>query len=661
MKTIKIKKLKLLNFCGIREGCYEFTDGVNIISGRNASGKSTIANAISYALFGTNQRGDKIEIKTYDDQMNIIPEIPHEVTLILSVDDKEVSIKRTVNDKWNGNEVSNTYKYFIDDEVVTYGDFTKYVNGICDEFTFHAASSTTWFLQKPWTEQRKMLQTLAEEDVTADKITQGKEKYDFVLDAIKKESIDKYIAHINYQIKEVQKELDKIPVRLSELSKAMPKEENWAELVNLELEYSTRLEELEKKKSELVNGGANNIVKDGIRRQIEFENKRKDNMEKSARNLSTEEQTKHESDRLSANSAYKKAESTLKDLKDKMDGYTDTEVHLNEQISQYKEELNEAGKLYEEVNAETWEWDDKSSFCPHCGQALPLADLTRMKSESISKFNENKADRMKKLLKKAEDIKKEYRDCKELMSKLEEDRKLTISQLSKANEVFNEAETALEKVEKEKARTFEDILSSKEEYKQVCENIKSLEGKLEEPESLDEDKERELASIRAEKNKISDFLRTTKEKLATKETYDKVNKLIDDVNNDKRTYQEQLDSLTDKKDIASDYFFKSCQLLEDSVNKHFSFVKWSLFLTLNKGDKKPSCECYHNGVPFRYLNNASQINSGIDIANTISKYYNISLPIIIDNCESVQSPIYDGGQQIRLCVSDNDKLMVTSL
>ena len=48
---------------------------------------------------------------------------------------------------------------------------------------------------------------------------------------------------------------------------------------------------------------------------------------------------------------------------------------------------------------------------------------------------------------------------------------------------------------------------------------------------------------------------------------------------------------------------------------------------------------------------------GIDIANTFSRFYGISAPMVLDECESVNDPIYSGDQQqIRLKVTTDDKL-----
>ncbi|EUG16535.1 TPA: hypothetical protein QBY22_002686, partial [Staphylococcus aureus] len=55
------------------------------------------------------------------------------------------------------------------------------------------------------------------------------------------------------------------------------------------------------------------------------------------------------------------------------------------------------------------------------------------------------------------------------------------------------------------------------------------------------------------------------------------------------------------------------------------------------------------------LNNASRINVGLDIINTLSKHFKVTAPIFIDNAESVTELIKTESQQIQLIVNEQDK------
>jgi len=59
-------------------------------------------------------------------------------------------------------------------------------------------------------------------------------------------------------------------------------------------------------------------------------------------------------------------------------------------------------------------------------------------------------------------------------------------------------------------------------------------------------------------------------------------------------------------------------------------------------------------VPFSSLNTAHQVLTGVEIINVLSDYYNLCLPVIIDNNESVliDLPIKEN-QFISLSAQDN--------
>ena len=171
MKQIQFKKIKLLNFCGIRNAEYEFGDALTIVKGKNGLGKTSVANAILYALFGKDINGNSLDIKTFDKDHNIIKEIPHEVELTLSVDGDEIVLKRSLTDSWKGEECRNTFKYYVNGEISTAGDFKNVVDSICPEDVFRLCSSTRDFVCRPWQEQRNKLQALVG-NITTDDITQ---------------------------------------------------------------------------------------------------------------------------------------------------------------------------------------------------------------------------------------------------------------------------------------------------------------------------------------------------------------------------------------------------------------------------------------------------------------------------------------------------------
>ncbi len=93
-------------------------------------------------------------------------------------------------------------------------------------------------------------------------------------------------------------------------------------------------------------------------------------------------------------------------------------------------------------------------------------------------------------------------------------------------------------------------------------------------------------------------------------------------------------------------------LLEDKINSRFEHARFKLFNVLVNGGIEEVCETLYRGVPYgSALNNAAQINVGLDIINTLSEHYGFSAPIWIDNAEAVVDLLPTKGQMIRLVVS----------
>ena len=656
MKKIIFKSLSLLNFKGIRNLHVSFGENLTVISGRNAAGKTSIADAIMWVLFDVGYDGNKLEPKTFDKNHEIIKEIPHEAELTLLVDGDQIVLKRSLSDAWKGDKCTNTYKYYVNGDVTTAGDFKKVVESICPDSVFRRISSATNFCSLPWQKQRELLESLADKYTTQD-ITQGDERFDFVVEELKKKTIADLIHHIKYKRKEVQKQLDAVPVRLAELNKSLPEAQDWDALSTEKSNLNDKLVELANKMQAIRIGGADKVRYDGILKKIEFAEKRKRNMEQGAMNLATEQATKHQSDVITTNIAVKKAQSLVDDLKATMRGYTESEIHAKDKKEECERKVVDINNRLDELSKSRWSWNAEDGICPHCGQPLPAEDVERIKKESKDRFNERKSNASKKIQEEFNGIQQEYTDAKNILEKLDNDRMVTTNQLLKANKTLKEAEFKKLEVDAEKPKTYEQILAEKEEYQQVVKEIADLQAELNKPSASSDENAKMLAELEKEREPIGIRYNEVLELLATKETYDRISELIEKAKQDKESYQNQLDELDEKLDLANEYNKKSCQLLEENVNGHFSYVKWSMFTQDLDGNMKPYCECYHDGVPYSRLNGAAKVNAGIDIANTFSRFYQVSAPMVLDECESVNDPIYSGDQQqIRLKVTTDDKL-----
>ena len=129
--------------------------------------------------------------------------------------------------------------------------------------------------------------------------------------------------------------------------------------------------------------------------------------------------------------------------------------------------------------------------------------------------------------------------------------------------------------------------------------------------------------------------------------------------------QSRRQSMKEQSDLIERHLFLMGQferaqalLLSERVNKHFKIVSWKLFDQQVNGDYNPCCEATVGGVPFNSgLNNGARINAGLDIINTLSKHAGVSLPVCVDNAESVTRLFPIDAQILRFVVSEQDKTL----
>lgn len=668
MKKILIDKICLRYFKGVENKEIVLGDNINVVKGRNGIGKSTIADAISWVLFGTNQAGaTKFGIKTKDKDGREIEDVAHSVEISLSVQDEQEGmmcyvLTRTLTEtRKDDGSVTNNYTYKVDGEVETAGDFKKVVDAICPEEVFRLCSSPYSFTQMDWSEQRKRLNEMfgvpSVEDVTG-----GDKKYDAIKELLEKDDVDKILKHLNYKRKEVQKNLDEVPVRLEALKNVLPKAEDWAAVEKLILEKRKEITETRKNLNTIDNGGADFIRKYQNISTLNLDHKRKRLMEESAQLRLGEIIKANAEAKTACKKAVAEAKQNIEDLKLKFKSFDVALVKCDARMNELDAAKADGKEKWKLIKARKWEWNEDNAFCPTCKQALPEDQVQKIMEESKKAFLNNQASDLKKLGDDAARIKEEVKKCEENTEYFKTKQKTTETALIEARKALLEARKALEeqaKKEEEKV-SVETLLAEKPEYKQVCDRIKKIEAEQEKP--ADEGMSEEDKKLKADVEKKLKDLESEREvlasRLAVKAQWEKVNAQMVGLQEDRAQWKEQIDSLDEKIKAASDFQKRSCEVLEENVNRWFKMVKWKMFRRQLDGTDKPWCECSVDGVPYSDLNTAAKINAGLDITNVLKRYYGVDVPCVIDNAETVLEPLYDGGQQIRLTVTEDEEMRI---
>ena len=237
MKHILFKSIRLENFKAFPSLEISFAPDVTNIFGRNESGKTTVLDAITWCLFNKDHLyRTAFAIKTHGADGIDIPRLDHSVELEISIDGVDRTLRRTLKERWvkpHGETETvfsgNYQECYIDGQSVSSTDYAKYINDIVNETVFKSITSPTYFLSLPWGTKREFLSRLAGEIKQSD-ITGDEQMFDPLLAELQKQSIEDYHKHLRFQIRELRKKLDMVPVRLKEQEKALPEKQDWADI-----------------------------------------------------------------------------------------------------------------------------------------------------------------------------------------------------------------------------------------------------------------------------------------------------------------------------------------------------------------------------------------------------------------------------------------------
>ena len=169
MKEIKLNSLHLKNFMKFRNFTFEPKERNATIKGPNKAGKTTIASAFSYLLFGKDICGhteNSFSLKTKDDNDAIIPMIDHIVDGELTDNDVPLKLKKNYQEtrtKKNRKLTGHTTSYWIDDEPdILKKDYTARVGEIISPELFKILTSVTYFAGLAEQDRRRQLFQLCE-------------------------------------------------------------------------------------------------------------------------------------------------------------------------------------------------------------------------------------------------------------------------------------------------------------------------------------------------------------------------------------------------------------------------------------------------------------------------------------------------------------------
>lgn len=633
---MKLVQLNLQNFKGIEFGDFRFTNNT-IIRGDNATGKTTVFDSLCWLLFGKDSldRAD-FQIKTLKNG-EPVHNVNHMVQAAFDNEDGTgFTLKRIYREKYSnprGGEVKltgHTTDYFINDVPSKEKEYKAFINNMINEDVFKLITNPLFFNgQYTWQNRRKLLLEMCG-DVDDASVINSKEELKRLTELLNGRSVDEQRKIIASKKTAINKELDMIPVRIDEAVNCKPTPlEAEQKLKDDIATIETAIKQLEEDKSVIVNG------LDGAERTAKIrEVKRKLADRKSQlmnEHTDKERRLEHE---------YKLSLVQLQMAESERDRYKDREYELDSQIQQEEARIKKLQSEFDKFNQS--QFDDE--LCPTCGQPYPAEK--RAELEAI--FNTQKSTNLEewqKLIDSAKALKQNYIEQKEIMQVKADGMCSQIEELSNTKDTKQKAMNEVGEVDLDNDVQVNDLKAE----------LFMLE--------LDEDNtsDDQLKRIESELSELADKRSTLQTELTKYDVIRDITKRINELEQEQQRLINEK-NLVDETAFLLDEFVKAkVEMLEDTINKHFTITTFKMANVLVNGSVEDCCETMVDGVPYRSLNNAARINAGIDIINALTKFYNVTAPVFIDNAEAVTNFIDCKSQTIKLIVDETCKELCVDL
>lgn len=636
MKRLTLKKLKIRNFKGCSERIVEFEKETNIF-GANASGKTTLMDAFCWLMFNKDSAGsEKFNIRPLNSDGKMINNVEISVEATIDVDGTSLTIQKVQKQNWvkkRGSDTitlsGNVNTYEIDSFPASEKEFKEKIASIIPEDLFKLLSDPRAFASLPWKKQREILLKFISEITDADVLETNKTEYAPIAEEVLAAGVEKATdkaKKVMVKLKDRQKEL---PARIDEASKSLVQV---PELSDLELQRNALNEQLESVKKQRDDTSEAYKVVAEIQAEImqtkldiggieSRANKRLDERRREARRI-------HDDLESRAYELFQKRQGKERELEQVRDSVEE------------KEKLRASlGEKYKETRAMTM--DESETVCKMCGQVFQAGRIDQIRAD----FEKNKADMVNKILEQGRKVKSEIDGDTAKIASLE-------SEIASLKTAWNDVIT-------QKNKAYEDMnsipasvdISENQEYQSLQTKLSNLEmqlGSMDTGENLKKQLEIRERGIREELDAVN-------RQFTAVESNERIHERIEELKAEQKEIGQKVADQEQKIFLLEKFSRAKMDMLADGINSKFGIVSFKLFEIQINGGMKDTCEMMVDGVPYSSLNSAAKMQAGLDVIAALARLYNVSVPVWLDNRESVSEVPEIDGQVINLFVSVDDK------
>lgn len=637
MKNITINRLTLENFkCHSRLNLV-FGGGNASIYGDNATGKTSIYDALTWLLFGKDSAGNgekNMDIKPLDGSGQVKDhQAITSVEAELLVDGVSIALARTYREIWTTRRGSseatyegNTSDYYVDGVPQKKNAFDAKIKELVPEDVFRLLTSVSYFASDmKWQDRRATLfdiaGTLSDKEIMA-----SNSQFQPLLDSLGKLTLPEYKAKLVSQRKGLIGIRDDTPTRISECQKTLEG------LQGLDFQAARELEKQLAHQQEEISMALialeNNAALADLRLKLREANLERDTLESQNR-VHRQNQSAGMPDTQAMAKTIASERMRLETLKTLTDG-------VRKEIDSYQKDIAAGREEWIRVNGEAF----TGGICPTCGQALPFEQL----QQATQSFDERKKQRLQGILEKGNQAKESCSTAQQRLEELE----------TEIRDREGQIQALVEQLEAVKSSTVvvTDLPEYAEQMQAIQEKCSSLQAEIQ---RVMQDNAKEQNAIRVQLTAVNDQLRLVRGVIAKESVKERTMDRIAQLKADAKNAAEALEAIEKMLYQMEEFTRFKARFVEDGINSLFCLATFRLFREQANGGLEERCDVVYKGVPYMGLNNGAKINVGIDIINTLSRHYGVTVPLFVDNAEAVTRLLDCDAQVIRLVVSEEDK------
>ena len=560
--------------------------------------------------------------------------------LTFDVDGKEITMKKVQKRTYSkdGSSYKDDNKYFINDVPKTLKDFNAYLD--VDMNVFKMCSNINAFLNQKPAEMREYLFSLVE-NVTDLDIARSKAELAELAPLLEKYTTEELTAMNKATKTKITKDLPILDGQIKEKER------------DIQIKSDIDVSDLELLRNSLKEQIADCIAKqtDNDKLLAEYDKASADILDLKFKQGDLSRKANEENIK-----ARREIEDKITDKKFLVK-QTEKTVADTERCIASLEKTIECIKAYLQTERDKWKeenerkFDDSSLICPYCGNEYKEDKKEQLKAD----FTKHKADNLKTITDNGNMYKERLDKEKAALESL----KTELPQHEESLEMLN---TAIADLEKQLSELPQEIdVTATEEYKALEQQIAEKEQAMHKANDISSIK----AELKARENGLRQQLSECERKIAESNT-EKDEQRLEELRTEQRTQEQNKTNAEKILDLLDELDKAKNETLSDSINSHFSLVKWKLFELNKSGGYKSVCIPTVNGksILTTMSNKGNRILGRVDICNSIQKISGMSVPIILDDSESLDSTNQKkvaemvDSQLIMLIVNDSEKLEI---